>query len=299
MHFPLLFPLMTVASRLGRIIGLLTIAIALAACSAIKLGYNNLDSITYWWLESYIDFNDQQASQVREDIARLYLWHRAKELPRIAQLLHGMEELAPADLDAAQACYFVGQLRHRLEALVDRAEPALVTLAMSLTPGQLQHLSRVYQKINAKYRKEWIAPTASERLDKRFELFLERSEMIYGRLDESQRVVLRRFVEHSIFDASRLLAERERQQEDALQTLRKLTNSTVASDEARNLMHSYLSRIQESPDTAYRAYQESLIDEGCRNFAALHNSTTAAQRDIAVRRLRAYQRDLRELASGQ
>jgi hypothetical protein len=40
-----------------------------------------------------------------------------------------------------------------------------------------------------------------------------------------------------------------------------------------------------------------LIDEACVNAAALHNSTTAAQREAGVRRLRAYQRDLRELSA--
>jgi hypothetical protein len=42
-----------------------------------------------------------------------------------------------------------------------------------------------------------------------------------------------------------------------------------------------------------------MIDEACRNLSALHNSTTAAQRDTAAQRLRDYQRDLRELAAPQ
>jgi hypothetical protein len=39
--------------------------------------------------------------------------------------------------------------------------------------------------------------------------------------------------------------------------------------------------------------------EVCRVTSVLHNSTTAAQREFAVRRLRAWQRDLGDLAAQQ
>jgi hypothetical protein len=42
-----------------------------------------------------------------------------------------------------------------------------------------------------------------------------------------------------------------------------------------------------------------LIEESCRNLSALHNATSAEQRQSAVRRLRAYQRDVRELTASQ
>ncbi|HWP12205.1 MAG TPA: hypothetical protein VNN06_10315, partial [Ramlibacter sp.] len=81
------------------------------------------------------------------------------------------------------------------------------------------------------------------------------------------------------------------------QTLRKLIGQPVSSDEARTLLRGYLARTLEPPEAAQRQYQHALIDEGCRVFAALHNSTNVEQRQSAVRRLRAYQRDLRELAA--
>jgi hypothetical protein len=62
-------------------------------------------------------------------------------------------------------------------------------------------------------------------------------------------------------------------------------------------MRGYLDRFQQSPDLAYRRWQDELLQESCRTFSALHESTTPAQREQAVRRLRAYQRDLRELAA--
>jgi alpha-amylase/alpha-mannosidase (GH57 family) len=99
-----------------------------------------------------------------------------------------------------------------------------------------------------------------------------------------------------MYEPQRVLAERQRRQQDLLQTLRRMAEPGMATDTARNLLRAYLDRTQHSPDTAYRAWQEALVQEGCRIFSAVHESTTTAQRQQAVRRLRAYQRDLRELS---
>ena len=287
----------TLSSTVARIIGLLAVAAALAGCSAIKLGYNSLGEVTYWWLDGYIDFTEEQATHVREHLARLHLWHRTQELPRLQTVLRSLEELVPGDISAAQACAFIPQLRERLKAVTDSAEPAVVTVAMGLGPNQLLHLERKYQKNNSDFRKNWVRLAPTELNDKRLRRFLERGEMIYGRLDEPQRSALRRQIEQSIFDPRRSLAERQRRQQDALQTLRKLAGQPVAFSEASRLLRGYLERAQESPDPAYRSYQQALTEETCRNASVLHNSTSAAQREAAVQRLQAYQRDLRDLSA--
>jgi hypothetical protein len=285
--------------QLVRIIGVLALAVVLSACSAIKLGYNSLTDVAYWWLDGYFDFSDTQAPRVREDLARLHAWHRANELPRLAEMLARMEQLAPGPVTAAQACGFVGEAQERLTTALAQAEPAAVVLAADLAPRQLRHLQRKYEDNNRNYRKEWIDLHPVDRADKRFKQALERIEMIYGRLDEPQRAVLRQAVADSVFDPQRILAERQRRQQDLLQTLRKLHGPAVPAADARALLRGYLERVVNSPNPAYRQYQQALVEEGCRTFAAVHESTTPEQRQQAVRRLRAYQRDLRELAAPQ
>ncbi len=290
---------MTTAKQLLRIIGLLALGITLSACSAVKLGYNNLDQVAYWWLDGYLDFDNRQAPRVREDIARLHLWHRAHELPRLVDLLRKVEQLAPGEVTAGQACGLFDEARERLQAVAGQAEPAVVTLALSLAPEQLQHLEQRYARNNDEYRRDWLRPSAEQRQDKRFKQILERSEMVYGRLDEPQRAVLRAQLAQSAFEPQRVLAERQRRQQDLLQTLRRVQVPGIGLAEARSLMRGYFDRLQTSPDPAWRAHQEALTQEGCRSFAAVHNATTAVQREAAVHRLRAYQRDLRELSAQQ
>lgn len=288
---------MTTVSTLARIIGLLALLAVLAACSAIKLGYNNLDSVTYWWLDSYLDLTDEQTPRVRDDLARLHAWHRSEELPRLGALLRDIEGIAPGEITPAQVCAFVPQLRERLNAIGRNAEPAIVTVALTLASDQLSHLERKYDKNNAQFRKDWLRLSPPDLGEKRFKQLLERMEMIYGTLDDPQRSELRRQLDRSIFDPRRVLAERQRRQQDALQILRKLAGQPVALADARNLLRGYLDRLQASPDASYRKYEQEVIAETCGVISVIHNSTSPAQRDAAVRRMRAYQRDLRELTS--
>jgi hypothetical protein len=281
-------------SSLARIIGVLVLTAGLAACSAVKLGYNSLPDLAYWWLDGYVDFTETQTPQVRDELARLHLWHRGNELPRIAEMLGRMEQLAPGPVTPAQVCGFVAEARTRLNAVAQQAEPALVGAALALGPRQWQHLERKYRNGNAEWRQEWIEVTPAERAEKRFKQALERAENIYGRLDEPQRNVLKQWVEQSTFDPQRVYAERLRRQQDLLQTLRRLADNPT---EGARLVREYVERVQRSPDADYRRYQDQVMEEGCRHSAAVHDSTTPAQREQAVRRLRAYQRDLRELSA--
>lgn len=290
---------MSTVRRIVRIIGAAALAAALAACSAVKLGYNALDDVGYWWLDGYAAFTDDQGLRVREELGRLHAWHRANELPRLAQLLQRMEQLAPGALTPAQACAFVPELMGRFHATWDQAEPTAAALALQLSPRQLRHLQRKYAENNRKFQRDWVEVAADELKEKRFKVLLERLEMVYGRLEEPQRAVLRAGIERSVFDAQRTLAERQRRQNDLLQLLRRYAGSPTAVPEVRGALRGYVNRVFQSPDPAYRAYQQAQQEEGCRIVAAVHESTSAAQREQAVRRLRDYQRDLRELAAAQ
>lgn len=289
---------MAIFTKLMRIIGLPAMAGALTACSAVKMGYSALPELAFWRLDAYLDFDDTQAAQVRERLATLHQWHRSHELPRYAALLEQAERLAPADITPAQACGLLDQVRERMAAIARHAEPAMAATAASLTAAQLQHLQKHYARTDAEWRRDWLDAPAGAVQQRRLKQLTERAEMIYGTLDDTQRAVLQRTVEQAAFDARAVLAERQRRQQDALDTLRAITATPgLPAAQARAALRGYLQRTLESPDAAWRARRDAWQQEMCRGFAALHAGTTAAQREAAVRRLRAYQRDLQELAA--
>ncbi len=279
---------------LARIIGALALGLALAGCSAVKLAYNNLPEVSYWWLDRYVDFTEGQSLQVREELSRLQRWHRTQELDRYADLLRRAEQLAGGEVSAAQACALVDEGRARVQALADQARPALASIAASMQGSQLAQLARRYEHTNEEFRRDWIDVSPARRLERRVEQYADRLESFYGRLTDTQRLWLRQQLLASGFDARQVMAERLRRQADVLQVLRTLP--TLGAAQAQQQVAALLERLQRSPDAASRRHQDLLAQESCRIVAGIHQQSTPQQRAQAQKRLRAYQQDLMELA---
>ena len=282
--------------RLAGIILAMALALALSGCSAIRLGYRTLPEVAYWWLDSYADFTQAQAPLVRTELHRLREWHR-QQLPALADMLQRIEQMAPGDITPQQACTVVTDVQDHLRLVADAAGPAAAAIAGTLGPGQLRHIERKFRSNDEHFRDDWVDVPPAERQARRYRQMLERMESIYGALEAPQRAVLRQGIAQSNYDPERILRDRERRQQDLLQVLGKLSQGSVTPEDARTQLHDWLDRAQHAPDPAYRTWQEGLVQEGCRIFSAVHHSTTQAQREHAIRRLRAWQRDLRELAA--
>jgi Family of unknown function (DUF6279) len=269
----------------------------LPACSAIKIAYNQAPDLTYWWLDSYLDFNGQQTPKVRDEINRLFAWHRANQLPKVAALLQKSQAQLTGTVSPEQACAVFDEVRGLYDAIIDKGLPAVSELATSIDAEQLQHLQHKYQKNNDEYVRDYITGKPDERDAKRLKQAVQRSEMIYGKLDEPQVAAIQRAIQKSSFNAVLGLKERQRRQKDAVDVLAKLSSEKPNPLQAQAALRAYLERSTKSPDLVYRAYSEKMVKESCDSFAAVHATTTAEQRSNAVTTLKSYEADVRLLAA--
>ncbi|WP_349743129.1 DUF6279 family lipoprotein [Roseateles cavernae] len=280
-----------------RVLALLLATLLLQACSTVKLAYNQAPTLLYWRLDSYLDFNDEQAPQVRESLQRLQLRHRREQLPRYAELLQRVRPLLAEPITAEQACAVVEQGRSLLGELADPALDTLAWLAGDLSAEQLRHLERKQSTANLEWKQKWVDIPAEQLASLRYEQVLSRSEMLYGSLDEAQKNAIRTGLASAVFDPQRSYAERLRRQQDLLQQLRRIKAEQLAPEPARALLRAWLQRVMVSPDPAYQRYQQAQIREGCSTFARLHSATTPAQRARAQQTLKSYEDDFRQLAA--
>lgn len=282
------------------IIGVLAVLLLLAglqACSVVKIAYNQAIELSFWQLDAYFDFNDLQKPRVREELAKVHQWHRQTQLPVYVEALQRWQAWLPGEVTEAQACAVFDEVRSRLQAISDHALPAAGSVAATLVPGQLDAMQKKFSKLNAEYRSDFIEGTPAALLEKRLKKAVSRAEMLYGPLDEPQLAVLKARLAQSVFDARLSLAEFQRRQRDALQSLSPLVDGQSTAEQARPVVQAYLQRALNSPNAAYRAYQERVTRDSCATFAALHNSTTAAQRAKAVETLTGYAQDFRLLTA--
>ena len=294
------------------IIGALVAVLALlVGCSALRLAYNQGPDWAYWWLDGYVDFNDEQSPRVRDAIGAWFKWHRTTQLPDYVALLAQAQTDALQPLNAAQVCRWIGEVEARMGSAVEQALPAAAELARGLTPQQLQHLERKYAKNNQQFAAEYLQASPAERLQASVKRVVERAEFFYGRLDDEQRARLAQGVATSPFDAELWLAERQRRQQDMLQTLRRLSLSKApdhpelveglsSGDVPAGVAQAALKALYEnalhSPRPAYRAYQRRLARYNCAFAAQMHQLTTPEQRRRVALRLKGWEDDLRTLA---
>ena len=125
---------------------------------------------------------------------------------------------------------------------------------------------------------------------------IERAEDFYGRLDDAQRAFVVRSIAESPWDGDVAYAERLRRQQDLLAIVRRLAAKRASPAEAEVEVRAYMKRLERSPHEPYRRYQVRLVDYNCSYAAALHNLTTAEQRQKAAKKLKGYEDELRALA---
>ena len=283
--------------RLLRIIGLLTLALALQACSAVKIAYNQAPQLAYLYLDGYVDFNDAQTVQVKSELDKFQAWHRQTQLPGYVELLQKMQQLMPKDINDKQACEVYVDVRQKALAMTDFAEPAVAKQAASARPEQLAAMERKFAKSNTTWREDYLDGSAKDIFEKRQKSAVKRADMLYGSVNDKQRALIAQQIEKSQFKAAVSYAERQRRQKDITQTLSKIIASQPSSEAVTKEMRALLARSLASPDAAYRSYLEQVTLEACGNFAQLHNSTTPDQRKKAVEVLAGYEQDFRILAS--
>ena len=276
-------------------LGLLTLAGVLQACSVMKLAYNQAPDLAYWYLDEHLDLTGEQSLRVKASLNQLQAWHRQTQLPAYITALQQIQQQIPSDITSAAACAVTADVRGKLATVAQQAEHLAAGLAVMLQPGQLRHMEQKFAKTNAEAEDEQQDDSRKIHQSKRYRKTLSRAEDLYGTLYEPQRAIIARRLEQSRFDARRLFAERQRRQRDTLQTLQPLASSQASPEKAQAALRGLIERTLKSPDAAHRTYLDELGQENCQSFAELHNSTTPAQRGRAVETLRRYEQDFRIL----
>ena len=280
--------------RVSRIIGLV-LALLLSGCSALRLGYSQAPELAYWWLDSYFDFTEAQTTRVRADLAALQAWHRSNELPIYLSLLDKVQRLTPGNVTPEQLCELYNEFMPRITATADQAEPTLSAVTLLLKPEQLAQLARQLDKRSETWREDWLDGTPGERRARHAKRLVDRAEGLYGRLGAAQRATVREAVAASQYDAEMSYRESQRRHTDTLQTLRLIQSGGLGAERNRLEARGLLDRAVNSPDPIYRSQQIKLLQENCRTYAALHNSTSPSQRAKALETLKGYEADLRSL----
>jgi hypothetical protein len=132
-------------SKFAHAAGILLLVVLLSGCSMARLGYNNGETVSYFWLNGYVDFDADQKPWVKKELASLFAWHRRTQLVDYMPLLAQAKKRVHKPVTEADLARDYEELRRRVLIITDRAAPAAADLALSLRPQQIAAVAR-FQK---------------------------------------------------------------------------------------------------------------------------------------------------------
>jgi len=269
----------------------------LQGCSTLKLGYNKVDSLAYWWLDGYADFSSAQSAKLQPALEQLMRWHREQELPSYAALLQQAQGLAGDNIAPAQVCSTWDAVQTRIDVLAAKALPALTEVALDMSPRQLAHIERQWAKKNTTWQDDWLKGTPTQREQKRLEAMVDRYESFYGDLNPAQTKLLLQQIKQSAWTPEWGWQDRLQKQQQLMRVMRSFQTQTPTADQAQEALKTVYQNWTSTSTGAGFEMRQRWMQQSCAHVAQLHNTTTAAQRLKAVQRIKAYLSDVKDLAS--
>jgi hypothetical protein len=275
---------------------LVLFCVLLNACTAIKLTYNNADSLIYWWLDGYADFNLDQKPRVQDELLALQQWHRQTQLTTYADFIARLQPSAASNITGAQMCTHWAWVTNQLPPITQYLEPKVLWLASQLDATQLLEVQKKFDKTNKDWRKEWMPDSKEELIKNTYKTHRDRLDNLYGRISDEQEMMLKKLIAESPFDSKIAYTERLRRQQDILIALKEIQTKKPSPESANAILRAVLQRSLVSTNIEYRQYSDRLRIAYCDLYAKFHNSVSNSQRTKLQEKLKEYERDLRTLS---
>ncbi|GGY26651.1 DUF6279 family lipoprotein [Pseudoduganella sp. SL102] len=269
-----------------------------AACSSLKLAYNNGDTLLYWWLDNYVDFDDEQSDQVKKDINDLFRWHRKTQLQDYVHVLQRAQQQlrgnpTPADLRADY-----DDIRARTQALLLKAAPDIADLALSLKPEQLAQMEKKFAKNNDKFRRENMKGDREDQNEFRYKKSMEQFELWFGSFSREQKEIIRKASDARPLDNAIWLDERMRRQRNVLALARRIMQEKPSREQAvaqiQSLIRESFARLDNSER---KAFYEANTNASIGLVHTVIGIATPEQKAHAQKRMQGWINDFNTLAA--
>lgn len=272
--------------------------VIMAGCSGLRLAYNNGDTVLYWWLNAYVDLDRDQKGWVREDIDKLFDWHRTTQLKDYVEILRTGQKQLQGNITQADLMQDYSQIKQRTEALLLKAAPELADLARSLKPEQIAQMDKKFKSNNDDYRKKYLNGDQEKRQKLRYKKAMEQFELWFGSFSSEQEAIIRKASDARPLNNEIWLDERMRRQQNVLSLVKKVHQEKLGKEATvsliNNLIKDSFDRLEHSERKAFfDAYESSTA----QMVLTVIKIATPAQKAHAVKRMQGWIDDFNSLAT--
>jgi hypothetical protein len=167
----------------------ITLSLALGACSRVGLAYRNLDVIIPWTLSDYLDMNGEQKGWFNERLKEHLSWHCTTQLPDYLDWLDRLQVMVETNqvTDAA------------LQARTQEAKAAIAQTAREITPSAIQllqalngqqvaEMNEAFAKDQKKRQDQYLKPSLDQQIKARSQRMEKRLNDWLGPLSATQQL---------------------------------------------------------------------------------------------------------------
>ncbi len=266
--------------------------LALAACSATRVAYDNADTVIRFVASSYLDLDSAQSEDLKPRITRFHQWHRQNELPVYAALLQSASRRAANGITAEDVSWGLGNLRARYRRLAAKAVEDAAPVLATLRPAQLAVLEHKFAENNEKYAKEFLPADEKKRLRAQGKRMLGRLRDFAGELTQEQEARIGRFVVAHERHVALRFEDRQRLQREFVALLKQHREPQEFGRQLAEMFTRPEARRSEEFLREDRRWDEDLA----QLIVDLDRSLSPVQRAHVVRRLSDYVEDCTALA---
>jgi hypothetical protein len=279
-----------------RLAAVATLTMLLASCAAMKIGYNNADTLALFQLDSYVGLTPDQEHTVKQRVNALLGWHRSTQLRDYAAFIDTIRAKLGGPVTAVDVMEFNQQVNARMLTAGEKAAPDIAHVALTLTPEQIDRAAKKITSDAAKARREFVRAEKNAGAE-RAKKYGERAESWFGKLTDEQKEIIRKSLASRPTHETWWIDERERRQREFISLLRKVQADRPSEEVATRWIRTYFTHLNVSPDADRRARAESYRRGSAELIAQLINHATPEQRVALDKKLNDYAQDFRSLAA--
>lgn len=272
--------------------------VVVAGCSSLRLAYNNGDTVLYWWLNAYVDLDRDQKGWVREDIDKLFDWHRKTQLKDYVEILRKGQKQVQGNPTQADLMADYSEIKSRTQSLLLKAAPDLADLARSLKPEQVAQMEKKFKSNNDDYRKKFLTGDQEKRQQLRYKKSMEQFELWFGSFSSEQEAIIRKASDARPLDNEIWLDERSRRQRNVLALVQKVQNEKLGKEATVALINTLIKdsfdRLEHSDR---KAFFDAFENSTAQMILTVIKIATPAQKAHAVKRMQGWIDDFNSLAT--
>ena len=282
-----------------RILCMVAVLVAVAACSSVKFAYNQGDTLLYWWVNAYLDLDSEQSGLVKQDIDQLFQWHRKTQLKDYSQILtNAQRQLATGTVTMGDLKSEYKNIRTRTELLAFKALPELTELALSIKPEQISKMEQKFNKNNETYRKKFVKIDNDKKQKIRYQKSMEQFELWFGNFSNEQEAMLRKASDARPLNNELWLDERVVRQRKIIAVLREIQQKKLGKEATSALLSTLLKDIFGRFDAPERKpFFDAYLDSSMQLVLTAIKISTPAQKAHAQKRMQGWIDDFKLLAA--